>query len=209
MESQADDTDPAATQHTNTVSTVNAANQVFGTTELLEAILEQLPPRDLLVNCSRVCRTFNTAMETSIRLRHRLFLEPAGEDWPFPRTNLVKEFGSSTNSEYPTLFDGLSFSASGRAVRMNVVKFRDFINKLGHTGSIPSAVHLTQPPTEELLTKSVCWGLTIQERHRLPDVCGLLDLCAEGGVTLGNLAKWVGEHPDLQYKHACVYWTIC
>ena len=49
--------------------------QVLGTTELLEIILMYLPMKDLLLS-QRVCRSWHALINTSIRLRRALFLEP-------------------------------------------------------------------------------------------------------------------------------------
>jgi hypothetical protein len=49
------------------------AHKVLNTTELLEAILVELPIRDLLFS-QRVCRTFKDTIANSIRLQQALFL---------------------------------------------------------------------------------------------------------------------------------------
>jgi hypothetical protein len=209
MESQSDDSDSAAVpQHTKTISTVDSANQVFGTTELLEAILEQLPPRDLLVNGSRVCRTFNTAIKTSIRLRRRLFLEPAGEDWPFPPTNLKEEFCSSAYSGRPMFLNGLHSSLTGLDVLLNVAEFRDCINNTRYGQSIPRSMHITQPPSERLSTRSVTESGRAKLRSLTLNVCSLFDLGVQGGITLGDLEKWVGDHPELQGESNIICWDV-
>jgi hypothetical protein len=50
-------------------------NQVFAATELLESILAQLPPRDLLL-AQRVCRRWRDTIVGSIALQQRLFFCP-------------------------------------------------------------------------------------------------------------------------------------
>lgn len=51
--------------------------RVFAIPELLEMILQHLPPKDLLLS-QRTCRDFHATTQGSIRLRRKLFLEP---DW--------------------------------------------------------------------------------------------------------------------------------
>lgn len=51
----------------------DAANNVFGTFELLEAILLLLPPRDLLVSSQRVCKRWQAVISNSIYIQQKLF----------------------------------------------------------------------------------------------------------------------------------------
>lgn len=55
----------------------SAASRVFAIPELLELILQHLPPRDLLLT-QRAAQSFRSTTQGSIRLRRKLFLEP---DW--------------------------------------------------------------------------------------------------------------------------------
>ncbi|PWY82082.1 hypothetical protein BO70DRAFT_396374 [Aspergillus heteromorphus CBS 117.55] len=45
--------------------------------ELLEMILENVPPSDLLVNCQRVCKNWRHMIQASLPLRQALFMEPS------------------------------------------------------------------------------------------------------------------------------------
>lgn len=91
-----------------------AAAAVFGTAELLEAILLELPIKDLLMNAQRVSTTFNTTIQASTRLQQALFFKPL----PGPPLNLER-FNSSRLREIPSenvyhtvienpFYDGLS-----------------------------------------------------------------------------------------------------
>ena len=53
------------------------AHQALGIPELLETILLNLGPRELLLS-QRTCRTFRDTVQCSIRLKRKLFVEP---DW--------------------------------------------------------------------------------------------------------------------------------
>lgn len=55
----------------------SASIRVFHIPELLELILQHLPPKDILLN-QRTCQSFQSTTQGSIRLRRKLFLEP---DW--------------------------------------------------------------------------------------------------------------------------------
>lgn len=50
---------------------------VFDTTELLEAVLLYLPPRDTVV-CMRVCKLWSQCIHTSPAMPKHLFLRPCG-----------------------------------------------------------------------------------------------------------------------------------
>lgn len=60
----------------------DAAQKVFETVELLEAILLNLPHKRLLIN-TRVCKTWNSVIKTSTSIQQKLFYQqnsPAGVD---------------------------------------------------------------------------------------------------------------------------------
>ena len=52
----------------------SATNTALGITELLEAILEEVPPKDLL-RCQRVCRTWKDTIDGSTKLQEALFFK--------------------------------------------------------------------------------------------------------------------------------------
>lgn len=53
-----------------------ATHRVIYTTELLEAILLQLPNKDILVHVQRVCLYFYNTISRSVALQHHLFFLP-------------------------------------------------------------------------------------------------------------------------------------
>lgn len=54
---------------------MSAAHAVFATFELLEAVLIQLSPADLLLSAQQVSKQWNAIIHTSFRLKRKLFLE--------------------------------------------------------------------------------------------------------------------------------------
>ena len=57
---------------------MSAVGRLFATTELLEAILLDLPPRDVLL-LTRVSRAWRGTVEGSVKLQRYLFFRAAGE----------------------------------------------------------------------------------------------------------------------------------
>lgn len=69
------------------LDTPAARDAVFQTHELLEAILLQLPSKEILLNCQRTCQNFRDVVPCSVRLQRALFFRPKGsiaKDKPKP-----------------------------------------------------------------------------------------------------------------------------
>jgi hypothetical protein len=66
-----------------------AAHRVLFTTELLEAILLELPYRDLLVNAQRVCVYFHHTINASVALQQALFFVPCSTQYTLQRNPLL------------------------------------------------------------------------------------------------------------------------
>jgi hypothetical protein len=71
-------------------SSGNAASNVFGTVELLEHIICEMPWQDILVNASRVSFTWNKIMKTSPQIRQKLHV-PAKTTTVISPRSVIKE----------------------------------------------------------------------------------------------------------------------
>ncbi|OTA22973.1 hypothetical protein BTJ68_14019 [Hortaea werneckii EXF-2000] len=90
-------TETSTTRRVTRGMTTDAARRaVFGTAELLENIIMQLPPRKIFV-IQRVCKQFRDIVATSVKLQQRLFLRSDGceaQEW---RTVVKRNEGGSDN----------------------------------------------------------------------------------------------------------------
>ncbi|KAI5358537.1 Putative F-box-like domain superfamily protein [Septoria linicola] len=69
------------------MATNTASARVFGTAELIEMILLELPMQTLLVTAQRVCKDWNIAIASSTKLQQALFILPSTDDvlyWDWP-----------------------------------------------------------------------------------------------------------------------------
>jgi hypothetical protein len=78
---------------------LTARETVFAVPEIFEAILLELPPRDLLVHAQPVSHTWNTTIKTSTLLQQHLFFLPAQ-----PSTS-SRKFNPLLHSSFPPWFE--------------------------------------------------------------------------------------------------------
>lgn len=81
-----------------------AVTSVFGTPELLETILLELPIKDLLINAQRVDKTFNGTIQASAKLQQALFFKPLpGKPLNFEKTTPPQWLESPDDERYHTV----------------------------------------------------------------------------------------------------------
>jgi len=78
-------------------------NRVFSTTELLEAVLEGVPP-DSLLHAQRVCKRWRTVIQETKSLQRRLFLRADAQDRAIYKHNRKRTVLSGPESTKHTLF---------------------------------------------------------------------------------------------------------
>jgi hypothetical protein len=87
-----------------------AVGQALSIPELLELILLQLPPQDLLLNAQRVNRRFREVIAGSILLQRALFFHPAPTD-----SDTAPEFNPLLKRSFPGWFKDKRFAAASRS----------------------------------------------------------------------------------------------
>lgn len=174
---------------------LEAVSRVFNTTELLENVLSQLPPSDLIAHVPLVCRGFNSLIKTSILLRRLLFRAP---DFTCPEIKYVsdalrirEEAGleikvrdrNREDKEVDSVVVTVTFYAQGCDDRLN-------------------SLLLSQPPLKHLTVEHVTrfngfYNEIYTRKQSLPGIY------VEAGLTVRDLLEWrekLGntEHPAFQ-----------
>ncbi|KXT07188.1 hypothetical protein AC578_2473 [Pseudocercospora eumusae] len=94
-----DEMEPASTG-VGPEAPIEAASRVFAITELAEAILEHLPPRDLLLS-QRVCRQFRDIFQSSTAFKQKLHLMHPENDGVFKVMPVLPSFLENSINNTP------------------------------------------------------------------------------------------------------------
>jgi hypothetical protein len=163
-----------------------ACHNVFAIPELAEAILLELPMRDLLCCAQQVCRRWKAMVETSSALQQSLFLKPITSETLVQSTNPnewiavhagERHLQASAVYEHPFFHQifGLWRKESGLVhwTKIEAVEALDLFRDLSKTPGKWRQHLLTQPPVQEITI------MDLRGTHK--------QLSSGAGITLGQL----------------------